>query len=120
MSQAPSSVAEGAPRGSASLREGVYRYFFYGWLFRDADCGSRLERAIALRHNRDQAKWLPIYMGRWVTGGALILVLETLSEHLWGNFVLSAMLVLALSFVVLFLLITVICWAFLHVGRPSR
>jgi hypothetical protein len=101
------------------LREGVYRYFFYGWLFRDADCGSEGERAVALRHNRSHAKWLPIYMGRWSVGGAVILGFETLSEHVFGNSVLSAALAVALVFVVLFLLIAVVCWAFLQVGRPS-
>lgn len=106
--------------GDLSLREGVYRYFFFGWLFRDADSGSSVERAIALRHNRDQAKWLLVYMLRWVVGGAVILALETLSEHVTSQPVLSAALAVALVFVVLFLLITAICWAFLHCGSGSR
>ncbi|MDE2607505.1 MAG: hypothetical protein KGL68_16440 [Burkholderiales bacterium] len=44
----------------------LYRYFFFGWLFQDASQGNLLERAAALRHNRDQARWLPTYMRRWL------------------------------------------------------
>jgi hypothetical protein len=44
----------------------LYRYFFFGWLFQDANRGNLLERSAALRHNRDQARWLPTYMRRWM------------------------------------------------------
>jgi hypothetical protein len=45
----------------------MYRYFFYGWLFQDACRGDRLQRNAAIMHNREQAKWLPMYMRRsWV------------------------------------------------------
>lgn len=44
----------------------LYRYFFFGWLFHDASQGNLLERAAAWRHNRDQARWLPTYMRRWL------------------------------------------------------
>ena len=120
MAKTRSPAFGGMPDRPVSLREGIYRYFFFGWLFRDADSGSDAERAIALRHNRDQAKWLPVYMRRWVVGGAVILAFETLSEHVTSKPVLSAALAVALVFVVLFLLITAICWTFLHGGRWSR
>jgi len=116
----PPSAIDGARNPPPSLRDGVYRYFFYGWLFHDADSGSALERATALRHNRDQAMWLPVYMLRWVIGGAVIVVLETLCEHALGSPVLSAALAVALILVVLFLLVTVVCWSFLQAGRHSR
>lgn len=49
----------------------LYRYFFFGWLFRDMTRGSLLERAAAWRHNQGCARWLPTYMRRWaVLGGA--------------------------------------------------
>ena len=98
----------------------MYRYFFYGWLFRDADRGSAYERAAALLHNRAQAKWLPLYIRRWFVAGAVTWGLETLSERLLGNAAPTAAFAVALVLVVLFLLITVVCWAFLHVGRPSH
>lgn len=120
MPESPLPATEGMPNGTVSLREEVYRYFFFGWLFCDANIGTGVERAFALRHNRDQAKWLPVYMLRWVVSGAVILALETLSEHAVSKPVLSAALAMALVFVVLFLLVTAICWAFLHGGRRSR
>jgi hypothetical protein len=121
MSEIPSPpVAKSEYGRSISLRDDLYRYFFYDWLFRDADSGSEGERAAALRHNRDQAKWLPVYIWRWVVAGAVILALEALSEHVVGNAVLSAVLLVVLVFVVLFLLVSVVCWAFLRSGRPGR
>jgi hypothetical protein len=50
----------------------LYRYFFFGWLFRDASRGNLFERAAAWRHNREQARWLPTYMRRWFWCGALL------------------------------------------------
>ena len=120
MSELPSPLAKSAHGGSVSLREGVYRYFFYDWLFRDADGDSDRERALALRHNRDQAKWLPVYLRRWVVGGAVILALEALAEHVLGNDVLAAALLVVLVLVVLFLLVSVVCWVFLRSGRTGR
>ncbi len=105
---------------AGTLRESLYRYFFYGWLFRDAADGSELGRASALRHNRDRAHWLPVYLRRWAVGGALIWACENASERVFGNAVLAAVFALALVWVVLFLLVTVVSWAFLHVSRPSR
>jgi len=62
----------------------LYRYFFFGWLFKDAGSGDMFERAAAVRHNREQARWLPTYMMRWLwwglafygLGGATELFLE--------------------------------------------
>lgn len=103
-----------------SLRESLKKYLFYGWLFHDADIGSELERAAALRHNRIQARWLPTYMRRWVVLGAGLLGLETLSERALSMPLASAALSVAVIFVLLFLLITAICWAFLLADRQSR
>jgi len=101
-------------------RTRLYRYFFYGWRFRDADNGSRLERAAALRHNLNQAQWLPTYLRRWAASGAVLLWLQSLTERLWGDSVPSAVLAIALILVMMYLMITVICWAFLQAGRQSR
>jgi len=49
-----------------SLTTLVYRYFFFGWLFRDASRGSFLERAAALQFNREQSAYLPLYLWRWL------------------------------------------------------
>jgi uncharacterized membrane protein len=50
----------------------LYRYWFFGWLFRDAQRGTALQRAAALRHNREQARWLPTYMLRWAVLGLVL------------------------------------------------
>lgn len=47
----------------------LYRYFFFGWLFKDASRGNLFERAAALRYNRDHAHWLLTYMRRWAWCG---------------------------------------------------
>jgi hypothetical protein len=99
------------------LRESLYRYFFYGWLFRDADAGTELERAAAVWHNRAQAKWLPVYLRRWSIVAGMLVALETQAASLDRAPVLSAALALALIFVVMFLLLTTIFWAFLHRGH---
>jgi hypothetical protein len=47
----------------------LYRYWFFGWLFRDASRGNALERDSALRYNVERARWLPTYMARWTLLG---------------------------------------------------
>jgi hypothetical protein len=118
MNERPSAVLrDGAATRRASLRTSLYRYFFYGWLFRDADNGSPLEQASALRHNRAQSRWLPVYLCRWTVGGALLLALEILLEHSFGTGVVSAALAMAVVFAVMYLLVTAVCWAFLRERR---
>ena len=65
-----------------AFRTLLYRYFFFGWLFRDVTRGSRFERAAAWRHNQAQARWLPTYMRRWFWWGAALYGLGGLVE--WG------------------------------------
>lgn len=120
MSENASPAAAAPHEPPVALRVSVYRYFFYGWLFRDADHGSGLERATALRHNRDQARWLPLYMLRWCVSGVLLAVVEQGAERTLNSPVVAAALLVALVFVVLYLLITVICWLFLQIDRQSR
>jgi hypothetical protein len=101
--------------GSGPLHTPLYRYFFYGWLFRDAGRGSTLERAAALRHNRDRARWLPTYLWRWVVLGALLSVVQIWTERALGHPVLSAALAVAVVLVITFVLVTALCWTILRV-----
>jgi hypothetical protein len=55
-----------------SFRILLYRYFFFGWLFRDVSRGNVFERSAAWRHNREQARWLPTYLRRWFWFGLLL------------------------------------------------
>lgn len=50
----------------------IYRYFFFGWLFKDVCKGNLYERAAAWQHNLQQARWLPVYMRRWLFVSALM------------------------------------------------
>ncbi len=94
----------------------LYRYFFYGWLFRDAHRGSSLERAAALRHNRTAARWLPTYLLRWTLVGAAIAAFELSTEHAVDNALVSAVLAIAVVLVIVYLLVTLVCWIALRRG----
>ena len=60
----------------------LYRYFFFGWLFKDVNHGNVLERSAAWRHNREQARWLPTYMRRWIWCAVFFYGLGGLAEYL--------------------------------------
>jgi hypothetical protein len=48
-----------------SFAQLLYRYWFYGWLFRDVNRGNPFERDAARRHNQARSRWLPTYLKRW-------------------------------------------------------
>jgi hypothetical protein len=54
------------------------RLISYLWPFasyRDADHGSMLERAAALRHNQQLSRSLPTYINRWAMSASVELIL---------------------------------------------
>ena len=69
------------PSSPPALRSLVYRYFFFGWLFRDVTRGTLLERAAAWRHNRERRRFLPIYLRRWLFLFAFGYGLGVVFEH---------------------------------------
>lgn len=73
-----------------AFRTLLYRYFFFGWLFRDASRGTRMERAAAWRHNQSQARWLGTYLRRWIVSGLALFAMGALVELVIGAVVLSA------------------------------
>ena len=83
-------TATGVPVQETAFRTLLYRYFFFGWLFKDASRGNLLERAAAWRHNREQARWLPTYMRRWLGCGLLLYGLGGLFEWILQSPGLSA------------------------------
>jgi len=91
----------------------VQRYFCYGWLFRDADRGTSLERALALRHNRRQAVWLPTYLRRWCVLLALATLAEQWAERAAPHSILPGLFGLAMVAALMVLLLTAVYWAFL-------
>jgi len=61
----------------------LYRYLFFGWLFKDMLRQKTVfERAAAWRHNREQSRWLPLYMLRYVVSGAILFGLGLIAESL--------------------------------------
>ncbi len=56
---------------SPPFRHLLYRYWFYGWLFRDVNVGNLFERRVAWRHNQACARWLPVYLKRWTVLGLI-------------------------------------------------
>jgi hypothetical protein len=70
----------------------LYRYFFFGWLFKDVGQGDMFERAAAVRHNREQARWLPTYLMRWLWWGLAFYALGGVAELILGAVTLSTLL----------------------------
>lgn len=60
----------------------LYRYFFFAWLFKDVNQGNVYERSVAWRHNKTQAKWLPIYLKRWFFLNSIMYAFGALCEML--------------------------------------
>jgi hypothetical protein len=79
-----------APLVPPPFRQLLYRYWFFGWLFRDVNRPNLLERAAAWRHNRHQARWLPTYLRRWAVMTLLCFGIAALVEHGVGAPALSA------------------------------
>ena len=69
----------------------LYRYFFFGWLFKDTGSGDVFERAAAERHNREQARWLPVYLLRWLWLGLGLFGLGRVAEFLFDASGLSVL-----------------------------
>jgi hypothetical protein len=95
----------------------LYRYFFYGWLFRDVGRGNLWERSQAWRHNRDQSRWLPTYMRRWVVMGGILFGIAAFVEFVLSSPTLSAFFYVPSVMVVPFNTVTAVCWCFLHFDK---
>jgi hypothetical protein len=91
----------------------LYRYWFWGWLFRDANQGDLLRRAAAWRHNVAQRIHLPVYMRRWMAlmgltfaaalGIEVVLDARAFAALLYVGAVLSAVVEVVASIAWLFL-----------------
>lgn len=97
----------------------LYRYWFWGWLFRDAGQGDLLRRAAAWRHNLAQRMHLPVYMRRW-----LAMLAVTFAVALVVEVALDARAVAALFYVTSVVAAVVetvagIAWLFLREQRVA-
>jgi len=93
-----------------TFRTLLYRYFFFGWLFRDVNRGSLFERAAAWRHNQAQARWLPTYMRRWLVLGLGAYALGALVELVLGAPAVSAVFYVPSALSVPINAVTVVVW----------
>ena len=92
----------------------LYRYLFFGWLFQDIGRQKNLfERAAAWRHNREQSRWLPLYMLRYTVLGLLLLGLGLLVESL--SPVLSAFFYVPGTMTVPMLVVAGVAWTGLQI-----
>ena len=90
-----------------------HRFFFYGWLFRDVSKGTFLERAAAWSHNKQQSRWLPTYLRRWIVLGGLLLAIAAFCESVLACPVLTASFCVLVVITVAFDVVTAACWALL-------
>lgn len=100
------------PHGLALL----HRFFFYGWLFRDASVGNMWERAAALAHNREQARWLPTYLRRWLLVAGVSLAIAAYCEHVLASPFLSAPFYVLTAITIVINAVTAACWRLLQAG----
>ena len=101
---ASAAATSGAAR--MPLRQLVYRYWFFGWLFEDVNRKGLFERAAAWRHNQEQARWLPTYLRRWAILTVLCFAIGMLMEHGLRAPTLSAVLYMQAIFGVTFNAVT--------------
>ncbi len=66
----------------AELGDVAARYFFFGWLFRNAGAADPWVSSAALAFNIRQRHHLPVYMLRWAVIFAVSMALGTQLEHL--------------------------------------
>ena len=92
----------------------LHRYFLYGWLFRDARSGTSAERFASLRHNREQARWLPTYMLRWLVAGAVLFAAAVFCEERLASPAVAAAIYVPAVLTLPFELVTALCWAWLR------
>ena len=78
-------------QADTAFRTLLYRYFFFGWLFKDVMHGTLFDRAAAWRYNKDQAHWLPTYMRRWLGWGLFFYTLGCVVELVLEAPALSAL-----------------------------
>ena len=94
-----------------SFRTLLYRYFFFGWLFRDVTRGNLFERAAAWRHNQAQAHWLPTYMRRWLVFGVLAYAGGAFVEMVLGAPLASVLLYVPSALSVPINAVAIVAWA---------
>ncbi|HEX4883003.1 MAG TPA: hypothetical protein VFX05_02615 [Casimicrobiaceae bacterium] len=95
----------------------LYRYWFWGWLFRDASQGDLMRRAAAWRHNIAQRIHMPVYMRRWLGMMALTFAVALAMETALDARAFAAVFYVASVLAATVDVVASIAWLFLR-ARP--
>ncbi|MFP5391433.1 MAG: hypothetical protein ACLGI6_07805 [Gammaproteobacteria bacterium] len=98
----------------------LYRFFFFGWLFRDTSAARNLyERHAALQHNRRMCKYFPTYLRRWSFVTAFDFCLGFLAERALQASVLSAWFFTCSCVTLTGMVVMSVAWVFLANGKVN-
>jgi hypothetical protein len=96
----------------------AFRYFFFGWLFRNACAADLWVSSAALAFNIRQRHHLRVYMGRWSVIFLISMVLGTRLDQLAANFAFLPYLVGV--FALCYLLMALVSFLLLESASHSR
>lgn len=109
-----------APPPAMPFRTLLYRFLFFGWLFRDVSAARNLfERHAALQHNKHMSRYLPLYFRRWSVIATFDFGLGFLFERVLQATVLSACFFTWWCVIVAGMVVIAAAWIFLTFGRLS-
>ena len=104
----------------STFKESIpYKFWFYGWLFKDASKGTLWERSAAIRHNRANAHWLLLYMRRWLFMMATFFAVAVVCEVILGHPGISAFFYVPSILTIPYNVVTVVAWFFLKSSGPG-
>ena len=95
----------------------LYRYWFWGWLFRDVNQGDVLRRAASWRHNVAVRGCLTVYMRRWLTLTAAAALAAQAIELVAATAVVPAIFYTSAIVAIVIFAIAAVAWMFL--AEPS-
>lgn len=91
----------------------LYRYWFWGWLFRDVNEGDLLRRAASWRHNVGVRNCLPVYMRRWLTLTAATALAAQATEPVATTAIVPAIFYTSAVVAIVIFLVAAVAWMFL-------
>lgn len=95
----------------------LYRYWFWGWLFRDVNLGDPVRRMASWRHNVAMRSWLPTYMWRWLACTAATVTVAQGVEASTATSVVPAIFYTGSVLAILIFTVAATIWMFLAADR---
>lgn len=119
MAHPPEPREQHAQAAESPFGQTLYRFLFFGWLFRDVSAARNLyERHAAREHNRRMSRYLPVYMRRWSVLATFDFVLGFLFERVLSATMLSALFFTGSCVTVTGILVMTVIWVFLAARLP--